>query len=271
MTYNPRGRNKEIAEAAWEIVQSLPYQVSLRYVFYALLQQGYYANKDGYAKWKKLAVRLRRSYYGGWRPWTLADDTRSSMVRVRTVDDVADWMNWVRRIPYRVDRWPSQTYYVECWFEARAMASQFRYYVPDHITLVPMGGQPSLELRWQCIERMRDRGEQYDIEPVVVYFGDLDLGGGWIRDSVREDVDDWGQGAITFIDAGLNAEQVQRWGVPENIERPGAYQWEAVTDDAARGIIESALEPYIDQDALEDAAVEDARGRIEINELFSNV
>ena len=43
---------------------------------------------------------------------------------------------------------------------------------------------------------------------------------------------------------------MEKWKIPENPEKPGEYQWEALDDDAARKIILSALDEYIDLDSI---------------------
>ena len=52
---------------------------------------------------------------------------------------------------------------------------------------------------------------------------------------------------------GLDDEHVKRYQLPLSIEGKG-YQWEALTDDQAREIIETATTGLIDSDAI--AAVE---------------
>jgi len=47
---------------------------------------------------------------------------------------------------------------------------------------------------------------------------------------------------------GLSEEQAKGMGVPENPEKPGEYQWEALTDDQAQGLIQPVL-ALIDQTA----------------------
>ena len=46
-------------------------------------------------------------------------------------------------------------------------------------------------------------------------------------------------------------EQVSKYNLPENFEKPGQYQWEALEDDQAEEIIIQALDGYIDTDIIE--------------------
>ena len=38
--YNPQGKTRKIIDAAWGVVKSVNHKVSLRWVFYSLLQKG---------------------------------------------------------------------------------------------------------------------------------------------------------------------------------------------------------------------------------------
>ncbi len=42
---------------------------------------------------------------------------------------------------------------------------------------------------------------------------------------------------FSFERVGLTDQQVDDYGVPENPERPGTYQWEGLDDDAAQEMI----------------------------------
>ena len=51
---------------------------------------------------------------------------------------------------------------------------------------------------------------------------------------------------ILIIRAGLNPGDEVRYGITENPEHPGAYQWEALDDPTAGTIITRAIAPYVD-------------------------
>jgi ABC-type antimicrobial peptide transport system ATPase subunit len=46
--YKPRSEQETILDRALELVQGVPYQVSARWLFYALLQEGAYPDKESY-------------------------------------------------------------------------------------------------------------------------------------------------------------------------------------------------------------------------------
>jgi hypothetical protein len=145
--------------------------------------------------------------------------------------------------------WRDQPYYVELWFEARAMTDQFRHYT-NHSTLRPLGGQPSIPYKWEAAKSLEYAHRRYGVPIVVLYFGDLDNAGETISDVVERDVRTWCGVDFTFIRCGLTADQVAQYGVPENFEKPGDYQWEALPDEAASEIITTSIEPFVRHDAF---------------------
>lgn len=244
--YSPRGKTAVILDRAYALAQSVPYKVSARWLFYRLLQEGHYSSKDDYKnKFLPAVSSARHAFYRDWRPDTLADETRSAITRGNGFLSPDGWLRALAlNASCHLDKWASQAYYVELWYEARAMTDQFRYYT-EHITLRPMGGQPSIPYKWDTAKDLEWAAHRYGTPIAVLYFGDLDNAGGMIADTAEADVSKWCSEPFEFIRCGLTLDQVQRYGVPENPEKPGEYQWEALPDDAARAIIESNVAPFI--------------------------
>lgn len=250
MSWQPQKKNAAMLARAWELVQSVPYQVSARWVFYRLLQETWYSQKSDYNnKFMKAVSAARHAFYQGWRPDTLADETRTPIIRGSGYRDVESWINAVSGASCELDKWFSQEHYIELWFEARAMTDQFRHYT-DHITLRPMGGHPSIPYKWDAAKALEGAAQRYKVPVVVLYFGDLDSAGETISEVIESDVRTWCAIDFEFIRCGLNEEQVTRYGVPENPDKPGEYQWEALSDSAANEIISSHVDTYLRQDAL---------------------
>ena len=75
--YNPHDATRVILDRALEHLASVSYEVSARWLFYRLYQDGIYIGKNDYKnKFLPMLSRARKGFYGEWRPWTLADDTR---------------------------------------------------------------------------------------------------------------------------------------------------------------------------------------------------
>jgi hypothetical protein len=97
--WKPQGKNKIILDQAWAHIQSVPYQVGLRWLFYRLLQDGLYRKKEDYHhQMGPLFSAARKNFYGPWNPGTLADETRSLEIEGGLWDDAKDWYEYLEPI-----------------------------------------------------------------------------------------------------------------------------------------------------------------------------
>ena len=94
--YTPQKQTAKILDRAFELVESVPYQVSARWLFYRLLQEGWYKTKQDYSnKFLKAVSTARHCFYHDWRPDTLADETRESIAGGTGWQDVKAWIEAV--------------------------------------------------------------------------------------------------------------------------------------------------------------------------------
>ena len=250
-------KQAEILDRAFDLVQSVPYRVSLRWLFYRLYQDGLYTSKEDYkSKFGPLLSRARHTLYKGWRPDTVEDETREAVVMTggysgaeAAFDGLGPRLFAAARVD--IDHFYRQRKYIELWFEARAMAGQFQHYTRD-IDLVPMAGQASIPFKWNLAKRLEAAAGRYGLPIVLLYFGDEDLAGHVIGETIRLDVARWCAVPFEFERCGLSIEQAKKYNVPESIEKKG-YQWEALDDAAAEEIITTAVEKYIDVDLIDEA------------------
>jgi hypothetical protein len=226
--YKPSKKNREILARAWEHVQGVPYQPTSRWLFYRLLQEGFYSKKDDYkARYLPLMSRARHNFYGSWRPDTLVDDSREAIYRGSGYDTPKEWAAAAAKgLTCQLHRWEGQKYYVEVWFEAEAMKAQFKFYSQD-VILRPFGGHPSIHYKWGIAKDLEYRG-RYGLPIIILYFGDWDEGGQIIPKASAADIRKWCDVDFEFIRAGLNPGDEVRYNISENFEKPGAYQWEAL-------------------------------------------
>lgn len=95
--YKPHGRSKAVLDRAMGHIQAVPYRVTLRWLFYRLLQDGTYSSKQDYEQLKSLTSRARKAFYDGWAPNTLADDNREAFIKGFGHDDAAGWLRAISR------------------------------------------------------------------------------------------------------------------------------------------------------------------------------
>jgi len=62
----PTPETQRILLAAYKHIESVPYKVSLRWVFYRLYQGGIYKDKRDYDAFGMIASRARHDFYNGW-------------------------------------------------------------------------------------------------------------------------------------------------------------------------------------------------------------
>lgn len=130
------------------------------------------------------------------------------------------------------------------------MQEQFAHYT-RYVTLRPFGGDPSLDFKWAAAKHLELIADVYPDKPIVIlYFGDLDPKGEQIPESAALDVRTWSAAPFEFVRCGLNPGDEIRFNLPENFEKPGTYQWEAMTDTSAQKLIMGRLERYTDIGAM---------------------
>jgi len=229
-------------------IKSVPYRVSLRWLFYRLLQDGLYKTKEDYHdKWKGLSARMRKMSYGEWRPDTLSDDTSGIIHRVGFFEDRAHLEEnpdaIANMINITFDPFCEMDRYTIIGFEARAMIEQFRYYT-EGIDLLPFGGDAHIDFKWKIAKHLEDAHRWYGIPIQFLYFGDYDDKGQKILTAAMKDIQAWCEHPIDFKWCGLTFEQAGEFALPENPEKPGQFQWEALTDPQAKEIISGAMAAY---------------------------
>jgi len=258
-----RTETKKLLTRGIELVRGVPYRVSLRWVFYALFQEGLYGFKDHdkewkvrcYKRWKAMCSRYRKQFAAGWDPTTLADDTRERIRRHWGAMDLkhclADLVeDTVESIDFAIDHFFHQKYYVEVWFEAKAMAGQFEYFTKG-VDLLPFGGDPSIPFKWSIAKQLEEARRRYRKPIVVLYFGDYDKHGLEILESAEADIRAWSKAQFEIVRCGLTEEQVEKYSVPDNPSKPGDYQWEALSHEGAEEVITTSLAKYLDLDTVD--------------------
>jgi hypothetical protein len=259
----PKDENITILNRAIELAESVPYTVTLRWLFYGLWQEGLYsdvkptsresAKARAYGRFKQLMSTLRHSsqeYQSIW-PIELADDRRDPIHRSNLFRNGQEWINAVKRMECNIDKMVSQDYYVMVAFEAEAMLSQFRYITePYGVSLWPFSGHASIPYKKRFSEYIERVYDLFGLPVIVLYFGDYDEAGEVIPESAFRHIRKWCPVCFKAYRCGLNADQVVRYNIEEDVDKTGKYQWEAVRADAAEEIITGALDSLLYHGAI---------------------
>lgn len=250
-TWNPDDDSLELLGAAEEVIASVPYAVTLRFVFYRLWQEGrirlgaYEGDKGtsdkrrAYEKLKKALAKARKA--GMLDRRALADDTRNPLIP-ELWETTGAWHRAVADASCTLDPWAKQERRPRLLFEAEAMSRQFDYWAePYRVELWPFRGDCSIDAKEALAEAMRNDRQA----TTLLYFGDYDPKGLAIARAGVGDVLLWaGREDAEAYRVGLTPEQVTAYALPENDDKPGTFQWEALADAEAGAIIRQALNRF---------------------------
>ena len=180
--------------------------------------------------------------------------------------DEQDWHNTLaKEINCPLNRFTTQGIYAEVYFEAHAMQGQFLHYANENLPLLAFGGDVSISAKWKTAERLANRYKELGKPIHIYYFGDYDEKGLTIPQSAWRDIGTWAGSLIInqgvdpdrlsdilhFHRIGINENQIDEMNLPENPERPGTYQWEALGDEQAEELIAKAND-LLYQDAFDE-------------------
>jgi hypothetical protein len=226
--WQPDPKSVQLLDYAMAKIKSVPYMVSSRWVFYRVLQAGLIRDKTQITSFDYLTSRARKSFYGEWRPDTLIDSIRQTDFKGE---------HYVGFL-VELDSIPCQDYYVQLWFEAEAMHQQFEYFTRDfRVSLVPFRGDYSVPMKWKLAKKLEAMSAKYEKPIKILYYGDCDRKGHLIPDAALKNIRTWCGVSFDFERVGLTEKQAKQFCLPENPEKPGNYQWEALGDEQAKKLI----------------------------------
>jgi len=247
--YNPAPKTAEMLNYALEKIEELPYEVSARYAFYRIIQgfEGY--KKGDYKKFLQLTAKARKSFWNGWAPDTLVDDTREIANEYGT--GFTNPLKWYEAQAKKSPKLEIAEHFDElpiAMFEAKAMIRQFKHYLdPYRVPLCGFGGDPSIPYKWEIAKFIDELEEKWPDKTIhVLYFGDLDTKGEEIPEWAIRDIRRWSSADFEFTRVGINEEHVDEFGIEESPNEPGKYQWEALDDQAAKKLIIGAVSEFFD-------------------------
>jgi hypothetical protein len=217
-TNGPTKRYERILDRALEIVQSVPYSVTLRWLFYNLWQEGYFAFQKptekgstkalAYGNFGKKMSALRHSpdkFQERW-PIELADDRRDPVHWTEGYKTARDWLaNLQEEISCNIDKMTNQDTYVMVAFEAEAMQSQFIHYTRSYgVSLWPFSGAASIAYKKRLAKHIEWARWRFGLPVQILYFGDLDPAGEIIPETAFRHVRKWAKTDFTAYRVGLN-------------------------------------------------------------------
>ena len=184
--------------------------------------------------------------------------TREFLIRgidepITDIEDIRLHLNNELKYLLHGSHFDMQNYYVECWFEARAMLGQFKEHTKD-IVLRPFGGFAGIEYKYRIAKELEELSERFQKPIKILYFGDCDEAGKMISYSAVDGprgLRKWCEVPFDLIVCGLTKKQARHYKLPANPDKPGEYQWESLEDGQAAEIIGESVGKYVDQNVIE--------------------
>ena len=244
-------------DVAQEVLRET-HPMTVRQVYYQLVSRQ--VIKNNRSQYSAVSNLLRDARKDGVIPWEWIEDRTRRPRPVQMWDDLADFIETVRRA-YRRDVWPAQPEYLEVWLEKDALSGIFEDVLqPYGVTLNVGKGYDG----WDSIHNAADRYKDGD-GVTVLYFGDLDPSGEDMVRSLRA--------RLAFLDCNpeivkcaLTRDDVRRYNLPPDFAKKTdtrrakfvaehgdiAVELDALPVAVLRSRLVTEIEARLDLDALEE-------------------
>jgi hypothetical protein len=225
--------------------------MTVRQVFYVLVAR--LVIRKTALEYRNLAYVLRKARRARIIPFEHIHDQGSTLPEAllgwSDASDLA-WLIAHRVRTFDLDPLTAQARPVILWCEAAGMLAQLkRVGAPYGVDAIAGGGFDSITDKWKIVQLVRAAGVPFE----VLHVGDLDKPGESIFEVLREDVPAFDEyaGNISFTRIAVTPEQVRLYDLPEDFEKPGVVQAEALPPDILARIVDAAIRERLDLDQLE--------------------
>jgi hypothetical protein len=263
ITWRPTRRITAKLEAVQDVLATyhdyLP--MTVRQIFYVLVAR--LVIKKTALEYRNLAYVLRKARRARIIPFEHIHDQGSTLPETLLGFSDASDLAWVIHHQVRtfdLDPQAAQLRRLLLWCEAAGMLAQLkRIGAPYGVDAIAGGGFDSVTDKWQIVQLVRRAGVPFE----VLHVGDLDQHGESIFEVLAEDVPafDEYQGNITFTRIAVTPEQIKLYDLPEDFEKPGVIQAEALPPDILAEIADTAIRGRLDLDQLAATQRQSARIR----------
>lgn len=270
----------ETIQQADEIIRTYAaqgYNLTLRQLYYQFVSRDLIANNQ--KEYSRLGDVISKARRAGMIDWDAIVD------RTRNLQSLAAWespASIVKAVAeqFRYDRWLTQTYYVEVWFEKDALMGVFERVAHEfRIPFFSCRGYTSDSEVWGAAQRLAKVGRRRDV--VILHFGDHDPSGIDMTRDITDRLRLFGARNVDVRRLALNMDQVEEHDPPPNPAKEsdsrfvgyqaeyGDESWEldALEPSILAGLVESELEDIIDQEAWDAEIEREAKARGELQAI----
>lgn len=257
--------------------KQMGFDLTLRQLYYQFVSKGYIENNE--RSYKNFGSAIDDGRLAGLIDWDAIVD------RTRNLKAVSHWATPADIIDsaaysYRIDKWATQPWYVECWVEKEALVGVIqRISTRLDIPYFACRGYVSQSEMWAAARRhlrARDNGKK----SLILHLGDHDPSGIDMTRDIMDRLALFGA-SVTVERLALNWDQVEEYNPPPNpakltdsrangyIDRFGLESWEldALTPTVLSDLIEKAVLAVRNESAWERAVSRETRERNHLGEV----
>lgn len=230
--------------------------LSCRQVYYRLLGLGYPKSRQLAGRVSEHVSNARRA---GVIPWAAIYDSGETWARPQVWAGAEEFADSARAQAerLRLDRQAGQASRLLVWTEAKGIVPLLANVANDRgVPVLSTSGYDSTTVRHDVGMSTRE-----GVPLIVLHVGDLDPHGLAIYDAAREDVVAWAAsvgGSAEFVRVAVTREQVAEYDLPDDPDKPGAVQAEALDVATLRGIVADAIASRQDAEIYADMLANEA-------------
>jgi hypothetical protein len=262
--YTPRRATLELIERCNEILEAFDaqgYDMTLRQLYYQLVAANQIPNNP--KSYDKLGGIINKARLAGLIDWNFIVDRRRNLGQLSHWNSPGEILEAVSE-QYKIDKWASQTYRPEVWFEKDALSGVFsraanEMDVPYFATV----GYNSQSEMWRAGRKRLRQWSEGGQTPIILYFGDHDPSGLHMTVDVRERLELFCGFPVEVRRLALNISQIEQYKPPPNFAKDtdsrfkeyeklfGTDSWEidALNPEILSNLVKTELEKLIDFDA----------------------
>lgn len=257
------------------------YTLTLRQLYYQFVSRDLIENKQ--SEYKRLGNIISEARRAGLLDWDAIVDRTRNLQALSTWGGPDEIVAAVAE-QFRYDRWDTQPYYVEVWFEKDALMGVFervaqRWRVP----FFSCRGYTSDSEVWAAAQRLAEKTDAGK-DVVVLHFGDHDPSGIDMTRDIEDRLALFGANSVEVRRLALNMAQINQYDPPPNPakesdsrfagyrDKYGDESWEldALEPTVLAALVRDEVQELLDTDEWETAVARETKARTELQTISDN-
>lgn len=252
--YKMRDETRQIREHILSVFSSYQDVMTVRQIFYRLLNFGYEKSEKFY---NKVQRQLQEMRLAGVMPFSFIADNTRSFYKPRTYKGLSSMLEETKYF-YRRDLWDNADCNVEIWLEKEALRGVFYRITHEYdVPLFVSRGFSSLSFVYDSAIEIKQRKK-----PTFVYFfTDYDPSGIIVAKSIEKRFKEFGAGDNgRFERIGLTPKQIYDFNLPERPTKKGTHskgfkgksvELDAMEPQDLRNLVEGCILRHVNHDRLD--------------------